>query len=174
MSKDQISQRTIQYEAYRNGSQYLGTTTVDMPEIALLAEDVTGGGINGTVNTPTMAQFDALSTTLNFRTHEESYYDLFAQEIHAIDLRAAIQIQNRLTGQLDVVPYKFSFRGVPKNMGLGSLEPGATSDNSVEFEVTYIKITLNGVVKMELDKYNSVCVINGVDYYAKIRQALGN
>lgn len=43
MAKEQISQRTIQYEAYRNGSEYLGTTTVDLPEITLLAEDVTGG-----------------------------------------------------------------------------------------------------------------------------------
>ncbi|MEB4780831.1 phage major tail tube protein [Paenibacillus jamilae] len=173
MSQEKINLRTIKYEAIRNGSQYLGTTTVDLPDIAMLADDVTGAGINGTVNVATLGQTDSMQVTYNFATWEEGYFDLFAQETHTVDLRAGIQSQNRVTGTIDVIPIKITIKGAPKTLSMGSLETAAGSDNSVEHEVTYIKITINGVVKIEIDKFNDVFVVNEVDFGAKIRAALG-
>lgn len=48
-----------------------------------------------------------------------------------------------------------------------------TSDASNEFEVTYIKISLDGNEILEIDKYNYICKINGKDYLKDIRQVLG-
>ena len=37
----------------------------------------------------------------------------------------------------------------------------------------YIKVMLEGEVMVEIDKYNYICVIAGVDYLAEVRTALG-
>ncbi len=173
MSQEKINLRTIQYEAMRNGTQYIGTTTVDLPDVAMMSDDVSGGGISGTINVATLGQTDSMQVTYNFRTYEDGYFDLFAQETHTVDLRAAIQTQNRVTGAVEIVPIKITIKGSPKSLSMGSLETAAGSDNSIEHEVTYIKITLNGVVKLEIDKFNSVFVVNGKDYAAQLRAAMG-
>ena len=46
-------------------------------------------------------------------------------------------------------------------------------DASNEFECTYLKITLDGKDMVEIDKLNYKCVIDGTDYLADIRTALG-
>jgi hypothetical protein len=42
-----------------------------------------------------------------------------------------------------------------------------------EFEVTYLKVSVDGKEIVEIDKYNYICRINGKDYLKEVRQALG-
>ena len=56
---------------------------------------------------------------------------------------------------------------------LGKLEVGTTTDTSNVIEVTYIKVDIDGETVLEVDKYNFICVINGMDYLASVRENLG-
>ena len=63
--------------------------------------------------------------------------------------------------------------GVPKTTELGKLDVGTTSDTKTTLEVNYIKVTIDGKDVLELDKFNYICSIGGVDYLAEVREALG-
>lgn len=46
-------------------------------------------------------------------------------------------------------------------------------DSKTTLEVTYIKVTIDGVRKVEIDKLNYIHFVDGVDYLADVRKALG-
>lgn len=50
---------------------------------------------------------------------------------------------------------------------------GTTTGTANTLETSYIKVTIDGKPMVEIDKYNYVCVINGVDYLKGSREALG-
>lgn len=41
------SERVIDYSVFLSGTEYLGTATADLPEIAFLSETIKGVGISG-------------------------------------------------------------------------------------------------------------------------------
>ena len=50
---------------------------------------------------------------------------------------------------------------------------GTTTGTANTLEVNYIKVTVDGKTMLEIDKYNYVCIIDGVDYLKGSREALG-
>ena len=64
-------------------------------------------------------------------------------------------------------------RGVPKKTELGKLDVGATTGTANTIETAYLKVTIDGETVLELDKFNYICNIGGVDYMADVREALG-
>ena len=172
MSK-QVSEKLINYRVYRGGTEYLGTADVTLPSLEYLTETVKGAGIAGEVDSPTIGNFASMSCALNWRTIEPAAVRLAAPQAHAIDFWGSQQVFNTSSGEYDSVGVKVSVRAIPKKYDLGKLEPGATTDSASEFEVIYIKLSHNEKVLLEIDKYNYKCVIDGVDYLAKVRSQLG-
>ena len=76
------------------------------------------------------------------------------------------------TGNYIVQSVKCVIRCVPKNTEPGKLDVGTLSDTKNTFEVDYIKISIDGEERVELDKYNYICKIDGVDYLSEVREAL--
>ncbi|MNO09678.1 Phage tail tube protein FII [compost metagenome] len=64
-------------------------------------------------------------------------------------------------------------RSIPKNTTLGNLNTGNPMESSNEVEVLYIKVIYDGATALEIDRFNDICVIDGVDYRAKVRANLG-
>ena len=64
-------------------------------------------------------------------------------------------------------------RITPKTVSLGTFETGSTTDTEQEFEVLYLKVYVNGVAILEIDKYNYIAKFNGVDQLAQVRKDLG-
>lgn len=158
--------------AYRNGSEYMGVADVDLPDLESLSETISGAGIAGEVDSPTIGQFSSMTTTIKWRVLERLNFKLARQELQNIDFRGSIQSYNT-AGTYEQVPLRVTIRGLPKNTPLGSMSVGGVMDNSNELEVTYIKILLNGETVVEIDKFNFICVIDGEDYLAKVRENLG-
>lgn len=89
-----------------------------------------------------------------------------------IDFRGSIQTLDATQNYIHI-PVRVTIRGMPKTTPLGSLAVGGTMDNSNELETYYIKIVYNGETVVEIDKTNFICIIDGVDYLAQIRENLG-
>ena len=53
------------------------------------------------------------------------------------------------------------------------MEPAKTMDGETELEVTYLKLWINGVEQMEIDKLNLICNIQGTDLLQVLRINLG-
>lgn len=64
-------------------------------------------------------------------------------------------------------------KGTPKTITPGNLVVGDNMDTETEFEVFYMKIFLGNKERVELDKYNYIYKVDGVDYLASVRSDLG-
>ncbi|MDT2243196.1 phage major tail tube protein [Paenibacillus larvae] len=82
-------------------------------------------------------------------------------------------LQYAATGVYATEGAKISVRAIPKSAELGSLEVGSTMDGKTEFEVIYLKVSVDGKVLLELDKFNFIFVVNGKDHLADVREQLG-
>ncbi|MFC3802805.1 phage major tail tube protein [Cohnella sp. GCM10012308] len=167
------SERVIDYSVFKDGKDYLGTATANLPEITYLVDTIKGGGINGEVEAPAPGQTGAMTLTLNWRTIEEAVTELLAPKVHALDLRASIQMFDPATAEFKEKALKVTVRARPLSSSLGNLEPAATMDSTNAFSVTYLKVTIDKVDKLEIDKYNYIHKVNGVDYLATTRANLG-
>ncbi len=62
---------------------------------------------------------------------------------------------------------------IPKSHNVGTIAPAKPSDGSGEYSVRYWATWLDGVKVREIDPLNSIYMVNGVDYLAPVRRALG-
>lgn len=160
----QVRGKVHDYTVYRNGSQFLGTATVDLPTLDAMTSTFRGAGISGEIEMPVPGQFSSMQVTLNWDVVDPAAYELSAPVTHSLDLRLVQQVMDTGTATLSKQPTRISVRGVTKSNNLGSVEKGGDLGASTVLEVFYIKTIVNGVIKLELDKLNSKFVVNGVDY----------
>lgn len=168
-----VPEKLINYSVYRNGSEFLGTADVELPSLEALTETVSGAGIAGEVDSPTLGHYGSMTTTLNWRTIDKPMLRLAAPQAHSLDFRGAQQVYDSAAGTYRSVGVRVSIRGIPKTTTLGNLAPNSPTEGSNELEVVYIKVLVDGQNILEIDKYNYVCVIDGVDYMSTIRRQLG-
>ena len=62
---------------------------------------------------------------------------------------------------------------VPKTTTMGQVAPASPADASGTYSVYYYAGYKDGKKLWEIDPFNQICVINGVDYLADVRKALG-
>ncbi|MRN51991.1 phage major tail tube protein [Paenibacillus monticola] len=167
------SERVIDYSVFLNGTEYLGTATATLPEITYLSETIKGGGISGEIEAPAPGQTGAMTLTLNWRTMEKAGTKLLAPIVHALDLRASVLGFDPALSEYVEEALKVTVRARPLGMSPGNLETSAAMDSSNTFSVSYIKIVQDGVETVEIDKYNYIHKIHGVDYLAQTKINLG-
>ena len=63
-------------------------------------------------------------------------------------------------------------KGKVKSFDLGTLTKGGKGEPTVTREITYCKITIGGTNVLELDKYNMIWKLNGVDRLQKVRSQI--
>ena len=171
---NKTSEKLSNFEVYDGVlGRLLGLADVELPTIEYLSETISGAGIAGEIDSPTLGHVSAMAMTLKFRVHEPEAIKLLAPKAHALDLRGGIQRWNGSTGEYEIRPLKIVTRCVPKSGPLGTLAPGAMQEPTIEFSVKYIKEFLDGKALLEIDPNNYICVIDGVDYLADLRTALG-
>lgn len=170
---NKINEKVTSFRVYLDGTDLLGTADVDLPEIEAMSDTVKGAGIAGEVETPILGHYGAMGLTINWRSITGNVLALAKPQAHNLELRGAVQVYDASAGTYAVQAQKVVLRVVPKKTGLGKLDVGAGQDTSSEFEVHYIKIFIDGAEKLEIDKYNYICKIDGTDFLADTRTALG-
>lgn len=170
---NQIPEKLINFRVYENGNNFIGLVDAEIPDLEQLTETIKGAGIAGEYESPVIGHYKAMSLTLNWRTPTDRQLSLSAPKVHQLDIRGAIQVNDAANGEYITIPLRVTVNCVPKNTKPGKLEVGASTSSSNEFNVQYIKIWLNNIERIEIDILNFICKIDGVDYLAAVRQALG-
>lgn len=173
MAINPIPERTINYRVYNDANDVLGMATVDLPSLEAMTDTVSGAGIAGEVDSPTLGHYGSMETTINWRTITEAAAALYAQRAHHIEFRSSQQINDAGRGELYSQQVRIVMRCIPKNLELGSLEPSAATDTASTFEVIYLKVFIGGKATIEIDKYNFKSVVGDVDYLQQVRRDLG-
>lgn len=173
ISNNYIPEKINEYNVYLDGNKMIGVAaTSTLPEVNMQTSTVSGMGVNGEIDSPTLGQFESMEQEIQFNTLYSSAVDLL-NPLKAVNLtfRAAQQVSDKATGG----GYAFkSLRivemGRVKKVKLGKVEKNNSMEASVTLELTYILVEVDGVTILEIDKLNQVYSVNGVDMLADVRR----
>ena len=168
-----IDEAVINFQVYENATEYYGMAEVGLPEISNITNDVQGAGISVTFESVVLGHLEALTLTLNFRTLVREAIMLLEPRDHQIDLRVAQQDKDTVAASMTVTALKHVFVCRPKTLSPGSVAPASPADASGEYAVTYWATFINGAKTLEIDICNFIYYVNGKDYLADVRKALG-
>lgn len=168
-----VPEKLINFRVYNSGADLVGTADITLPKLSSMTQTVKGAGIAGEIDSPVLGHYSSTEVEINFRTIDKDSITLASPKGHHLDLRGAQQVYDSSTGEYVVKKLKLVVRGVPKTDDLGKLDVGATTDTKLTLECDYVKLTIDGKTEIELDKYNYIANIGGVDYLADVRDALG-
>lgn len=170
MAIDQVIQN---FEVYEDAKRFLGVADAKLPSLSFITASMSGAGIAGNIDTIVKGHTEAMSLSMNFRTMTEAAMGLTTPDCHQIEFRGARQDEDATSRRLIVVPVKHVLVVLPKTYDAGKFAPASTSDASGEYAVRYWAHYVNGKKILEVDPMNYICLINGVDYLADTRAALG-
>lgn len=169
----QIPERLVNYKAYNGAAELLGTTDVELPSFDVLTESISGAGIAGEYSSPVLGHFGSQTLKLKWRTITRTGLLLLAPVRAVLDIRGSIQIQDTTSGAISTQAMRVECSGQVKHYTPGKVEPGKVMGVECDLEVATIRISLDGSPVIELDKFNSIFRVGGVDYLQKVRQDVG-
>lgn len=168
-----IDETVIGFAVYENATEYLGLSEVTLPEISNITEEISGAGIGGKLESVILGAIEAMTLTLNFRTVTNNAIKLHEPRQHQIDLRAAQQEKDTTKGVTNVVQVKHLLTITPKKLNPGKVATASAAEVSGEYAVSYYATYIDGKKKLEIDPANYIYYVNGTDYLAAVRKALG-
>lgn len=156
---------------FNDGISYMGEVEeVTLPKLTRKTEDYRSGGMNGPIKLDfgmeglklewTAAGF--LRTLLNqwgTLTHDGVLLR-FAGALQSDDLPFA-------------TPLEVTVRGRHTEIDFGNAKAGDKTAIKVTSELSYYKLTMDGVTVIEIDFVNMIEIVNGEDRLASVRLALG-
>lgn len=150
-----------------------GVADIKLPSFESLTDTVKGAGIAGEYDSPTIGHFKAMQLELTWRTVGADLVQMMSQTAQRLDCRGAFQEYDAANGTYAVRQVRVVVQGPSTKNDFGKMENGATTNGTSTVEVMYIRIDIDGVNVVELDKLNYKYVVNGIDYLASVRNALG-
>lgn len=164
----------INYAVYENGSEYLGLAKVTLPDYSNKKFTVNGVGIGGDVDIPVTGHKDAMTCKIQFLDAPESARKLAEHRRHIIDIRAAHEEYDQVSGEIKVRAHKHILEIIPLKLTPGDLAPSAAQASSGEYTVLAIKDYIDGVLVNDYQPLNFIDIDNsGTDRLAAVRSALG-
>lgn len=163
----------IDFAVYENSKEMLGVAKATLPDIKFLTQTISGAGVAGNVEAVLKGMVDTMSLSLNFISATDAAVNLSTPVKHNIDLRVAEQQWDTVGTKSVVAANKFVMVVIPKSLKVGSVAPASAADASSEFAVYYYAAYKGKTQLWEIDPYNYICKINGVDYMKEVRTALG-
>ncbi|QGQ95868.1 phage tail protein [Paenibacillus psychroresistens] len=170
-----IPERLTAFRVYSgdDSTDYKGISDIQIPSLEPMKDTVKGAGIAGEYESPTLGQFSSMKLTMNWRAITKEQLLITAQKSQKFDCRGVNQVYDAAAGTYSTQSIKIVVQGPPTKVDPGKFDTSSTSGGSTEIEVLYLKIDIDGVNVLEIDKLNYKCVIDGVDYLASTKTALG-
>ncbi len=172
-NKGAVDQTVVDYTVFEDATEYTGIASVTLPSITFLTQQLNGAGIAGNYEAVVAGMVDSMTLGMQFKLLSDKALSLCEPRRHNITLRIAQQQENTVSAALQIQAAKHTFVVIPKSLSGGSVSPASPSDPSGEYAVRYWKAALDNKVLLEIDPLNFKCVINGTDYLADVRKALG-
>lgn len=158
------------FNVYNKTNRIVGVTgAVAIPDFAFLTNTISMAGMAGEYDAPVIGQVGSQKMEIPFAQIDEQTYFKIVKSEEDITLRASLQTRDVETSKIENVPIVIVVRGATTEFKPGSIEKGKAVNASITKEVAYIKIMINNVVCLELDKFNSIFIIDNEDLFAKVR-----
>lgn len=169
-----IPERLVNFTCYGGAAAaFLGMTDIELPSFEAMKETISGAGIAGEYDSPVPGHFTSQKVKLKWRTLTREALGILAPVRQVFDVRGAIQLQDSAAGALITQALRVECTGQPATQNLGKLEVGKVMGVETDIEIAVIRISIDGVPLIELDKFNMIFRVGATDYLAAVRQALG-
>lgn len=169
-----IPERLTNFRCYGGDAlEFIGLSDVELPSFESMTETISGAGIAGEFSSPVLGHFSSQMVKIKWRTVTVQGLALLAPVRQVLDLRGSIQVQDPMHGILVSKALRVECTGQVKGTTLGKLEPGKVMGSETDMELAVIRIALDGVPLVEIDKFNMIFRVDGVDYLQKVRQDMG-
>jgi len=168
-----IPDKLINFQVYEDGASIDAVVDVTLPTLSYMTDSMSGAGIAGEIDSPTIGHFSSLTVNINMRTLSGNNIRLHAPKAHSFDFRGSVQHFDEGSGSFISRAIRVVIVGIPKSGPLGSLSVASQMGPGNEFEVTYLQVIIDDIVEVEIDKLNLVCTIGGIDYLQDVRRNLG-
>ena len=138
-------EQTIAYRVYWQGKDLLGTAQIEMPQVQYMTETLSGSGLAGEIESPTIGLTQSMTCKMTFTSATKDVFDILDWTLQPLfECYSALQVVDESTGIRNSVPFRLNIIGRSKNMSLGTLEIGKKHGNDLELEVTRLEILLDG------------------------------
>ena len=166
---------TISFRVYEDSVNEVGLAKATLPDIAYKAVTTTGSGMMGDIEVPLIGMLENMELGLDFLGHTDpgTFPMLMEPRKHLIELRVAEEYWDVEDAEVGLWGIKHVLVARPKLLKPGGLIPATAADSSGTFTVYAYKAYRDGKELWDLDKRNMRCVINGKDWMADVRKALG-
>ena len=168
-----MDQLVNSFDIYEDGERYLGTASVTLPTLNNVTQTVSGAGIAGNSEVIAVGHPDTMTMTVNYRVTTPESISLSAPRRHTIELLLSQQAEDPVSNEIVPRQEKHTMVVLPKSHNLGTAAPAAPSNRSGEYIVRYWATWLDGEKVREIDPFNFKYEVNGTDYLAPYRTALG-
>ena len=163
----------INLEIYEDSVNLLGVAKVRLPSVAYPCVNIIGAGMMGEMEVPLYGMVSAMTLSIDWLTPHGDAVRLMTPEKHQLEMRVAEEYWNVEQADVGMWADKYVVIVRPKNASPGTVAPMGNADTSGEYAVYYFAAYRDGKQLWEVDKRSMKCVINGVDYMAPVRKALG-
>lgn len=173
ISNNYIPEKINDFNTYLDGNKMIGTAaSVTLPETNMKSSTVSGAGIGGELDSPTIGQFESMEQELQFNTLYSSAVDMLSplSEVN-ITLRGAQQVYDK-TGGYTFKGMRIVEKGRVKKFKPGKVEKGEGMEATVTLELSYMMIEIDGKQVLEIDKLNGIYKVNGKDMLAEIKKLI--
>jgi hypothetical protein len=163
----------VDYMIYENGGALIGVGKVTLPSVKYKTVTATGAGIMGDVEIPLAGMIEAMTAQINFTSVTDAAVQLGTNEWHDIAIYVADQYFDSVNRTEEIEQTRFEMSIRPTETNAGSVETASAADASGSYSVCRYVVYKAGEKVIELDQFNIVHNVNGVDCTADVRKAMG-
>lgn len=167
-----LSGNVIAQKLLDDGQEVDDNVSCTLPSVEHEAADMKGAGILGTINMPSTGQISSMVVSFAMKSINKNAASLARPGLHNLEIRFVKDVMTS-SGQMVPQGSKIFITGVQKKYDPGKVENSSTMDGSIDFEVIRYRQVIDNVETLLIDKKNYIYSVNGVDYMAQVKAALG-
>ena len=154
------------FSLYIDALKEVGTVDVELPNIQFMTDTVTGSGIAGEMELPIAGLTKSMGMKIKKRAVNKQFTTLIAPIIHQIAFRGKLQMidPGSPIGKMKNRNIRVMAKVTPKNKNLGKAETAKAMDTEAEFEVISIRVFIDEIENLHIDKLNNKFVVDGINY----------
>ena len=168
-----VAEKGLNFSVYTEDGEILGVAEGTLPNVELMTSEVKGAGIAGVLDSPGMGQTNSMTMELTWRNRGRNWADLISPTTHILDMYSAELDFDAGLGEYKTRSVHVFMKAVTKNYDFGKLAVSESTETKTTHEIYYLKCEIDGVEMLEVDKYNFIYKVRGVDYMSEVRRALG-
>jgi hypothetical protein len=164
-----IPTKVNKYNVYNDAEKLIGNgDELTLPSFEAQSETISGAGILGEIDDPTIGYFSNQTIEIPFRVFDkEAVAMLNMTTATKLTIRGAVQVTDS-DGSISFQPFRMVVSGRCSQFNPGKMKAGGAMEASVTLTLLYVYIEIDGDPAIELGKLTDTYKVNGVDVMSEI------